>query len=161
MDHSKTTSLRLQVKNKIVFGLGQLQVTLTGVITHGHGDEAFVQCFDELWPNDLNFMIESLLRLFHSLEKEPIRELRVLFEFEPQNALFQQIVQGSSHCLNAWKHVDKIVGAKPLLRKVFFQMDNCVKDNNNHHFVDVSFLVNFPSCFRRSSIGVSCSWAHT
>ncbi len=39
MDHSKTTFPRFVVKNKMVLGLGQLPITLTGMITHGHGNE--------------------------------------------------------------------------------------------------------------------------
>jgi hypothetical protein len=41
MDHSKTILPWLQVKNKMVFRLGQLLVTLTGMIVHGHGDKTF------------------------------------------------------------------------------------------------------------------------
>jgi hypothetical protein len=41
MDHSKTTLPRLQVKNKMVAGLGQLPITLIRMIVHEHGDEAF------------------------------------------------------------------------------------------------------------------------
>jgi hypothetical protein len=62
------------MKNKMVFKLGQLLVTLTGLIAHGHGDKTFIQYSNELWPNDLNFTIGSFLCLFRSLEKEPIRE---------------------------------------------------------------------------------------
>jgi hypothetical protein len=109
-------------------------MTLIGMIAHGHGDEAFVQYSNELWPNDPNFMIWLLLHLFRNLEKEPIRESLILFEFEPQNAFFQQIMQGSSHCLNALKLADKIVGVKPLPKKLFFQMDNCVKNNKNRPY---------------------------
>jgi hypothetical protein len=61
MDHSKTALPRLQVKNKMVVGLGQLPITLTEMITHGHGDDAFSQYSNELWPNDPNFTIGSLL----------------------------------------------------------------------------------------------------
>jgi hypothetical protein len=92
MNHSKTTFLQLQMKKKMVSKLGQLQVTLTRMIIHGHGDKTFVQCFNELWPNDLNFTIRSLLCLYSSLKKELIKESQVLFEFEPQNAFFQPIV---------------------------------------------------------------------
>jgi len=73
----------------MVFGLGQLLVTLIGMIAHGHGDKTFVQCSNELYPKDPNFTIGSLLHLFCTLKKEPVRESRVLFEFEPQNTLFQ------------------------------------------------------------------------
>jgi hypothetical protein len=123
------------VKNKMVFGLGQLSITLTGIIVHGHGDKTFTQYFNKLWPNDPNFRIGSLLHLFHTLGKKLVRESHVLFEIEPQNAFFQQILQGSYSCLNALKHADFIVGVKPLLRKLLLQMDNCVKDNKNHHLL--------------------------
>jgi hypothetical protein len=39
MDYAKTMFSRLQVCNKMTFGLGQSFVTLTGMIVHGHGDE--------------------------------------------------------------------------------------------------------------------------
>jgi hypothetical protein len=91
-------------------------MTLIGMIVHGRGDKAFAQYFNEIWPNDPNFMIRSLLRLFPNLEKEPVRELRVLFEFKPQNTFFQQILmQRNSYCLNALKLVNNIVGVKLLL----------------------------------------------
>jgi hypothetical protein len=44
-------------------------------------------------------------------------------------------MQGSSHCLNALKVANKIVGVKPLPRKLLFKLDNCVKDNKNHHML--------------------------
>jgi hypothetical protein len=63
MDHLKIALSMLQVKNKMVVGLGQLLITLTRMITYGHGDEAFVQYSNELWPNDPNFTIGFILRL--------------------------------------------------------------------------------------------------
>jgi hypothetical protein len=110
------------MKNKMVFGLGQWLMTLIGMINHGHGDETFVLYYNGFWPNDLSFMIGSFLHLFCSLEKEPVKESGVLFESEPQNTLFQQILQRNPHCLNALKHADKIVGVKPLPRKLFLHM---------------------------------------
>jgi hypothetical protein len=41
-------------------------------------------------------------------------------------------MQRNSSCLNTLKLVKKIVGVKPLPRKLLLQMDNCVKDNMNH-----------------------------
>jgi hypothetical protein len=75
------------------------------------------------------------LCLFSSLKKEPPKESRVLFEFEPQNTFFQQILQGSSHYLNTLKPTEKIVSVKLLLRKLFFHMDYCVKDKKNCHLL--------------------------
>ncbi len=74
MDHSKTGLPQLQVKNKMVFELGQLPMTLIKMIVHVHGDKAFVQYFNEFWPNNPNFIIGSLLHLLRSLEKELVRE---------------------------------------------------------------------------------------
>ncbi len=43
MDHFKITLPYLQVMNNMVFGRGQLLMTLIGMIVHGHGDETFTQ----------------------------------------------------------------------------------------------------------------------
>jgi len=59
MDHAKTTLPRLQVVNKMICGLGQLPIMLIGMIVHG--DDRYVQYSNELWPNDLDFTIGSLL----------------------------------------------------------------------------------------------------
>ncbi len=76
MDHSKTAIPRLEVKNKMMTRLGQLPITPMGMIVHGHGDEAYVQYSNELWPNNPNFTIGSLLRFQRTLEKELVHELQ-------------------------------------------------------------------------------------
>ncbi len=91
--------------------------------------------------------------LLHSLEKEPIRELQVLFEFEPQNAFFQQILQGSSYCSNILKLANKIVDVKPLLRKLFLHMDNCVKDNKNCPLLAILSLLTSCKVFEEIQLG--------
>ncbi len=69
MNHSKIALPWFQVKNKMVFGLVWLLMTLIGMIVHGHGDEAFVQYYNELWPNYPNFTIGTILCLFVALKK--------------------------------------------------------------------------------------------
>jgi hypothetical protein len=63
MDHVKTTFLKLQVANKMICELGHLPITLMSMTIHGHGDERYAQYSNELWPNDPNFIIRSLLQL--------------------------------------------------------------------------------------------------
>jgi len=58
------------MKNKVVSELRLLPMTLIRMIIHGHGDKTFVEYFNELWPNDINFMIGSFLCLFHNLEMD-------------------------------------------------------------------------------------------
>jgi hypothetical protein len=62
------------------------------MIVHGHGDEAYIQYSNKLWPNDPNFTIGSLLHLLKTLEKEPVRESRQLFKEEFQNAFFSLLM---------------------------------------------------------------------
>jgi hypothetical protein len=64
MDHAKNVLPRLQMCNKMISTLGQLFITLTSMIAHGHGDEKYAQYSNELWPNDPNFTIGYLLQLF-------------------------------------------------------------------------------------------------
>jgi hypothetical protein len=55
MDCAKIALPRLQVCNKMISMLGQLPITFTGMISHGHGDEKYAQDFNELWLNNPNF----------------------------------------------------------------------------------------------------------
>ncbi len=48
MDHFKIALPWFQMTNKMVSKLGQLLVTLTIMIVHGHGDKIFIQYFNEL-----------------------------------------------------------------------------------------------------------------
>jgi hypothetical protein len=83
MDHTKTTLPRLQVYNKMISGLRQLHVTFMGMITLGHGDQRCAYYSNELWPNDPNFTIGSLLCFLQMLEALPISKSKLLFEHPP------------------------------------------------------------------------------
>jgi hypothetical protein len=98
MDHAKTALSRLQVVNKMICGLGQLPITLMGMIAHGHCDERYAQYSNELWPNDPNFTIGSLLPFFQTLEKVLTCEPKMLFEHVPQNTFFACLLQSKFHC---------------------------------------------------------------
>jgi hypothetical protein len=80
MDHVKTIIPRLQMCNKMISRLGQLSITLTSMTTHGHEDERYVPYLNESWPNDPNFIIESLLWFFCTLEIAVVVESKLLFE---------------------------------------------------------------------------------
>jgi hypothetical protein len=62
MDHAKIAFPRLQMTNKMICRFGQLpNVTFIGMIAHGHGDDKYAEYSNELWFNDPNFIIGSLL----------------------------------------------------------------------------------------------------
>jgi hypothetical protein len=50
------------------------------MIAHRHEDEIYAQYFNELWPNDPNFIIGSLLQLLQTLEVAPISKSKLLFK---------------------------------------------------------------------------------
>ncbi len=82
------------------------------------------------------------MQLFRTLEKDLVNESMIFFEHEPQNAFFQRLMHGGSYCLAILKAPKNFTGAKSLLRKLLLQMDNCVKDNKNHHLLAfLSFLI--------------------
>jgi hypothetical protein len=83
MDHVKTTLLRLQIYNKVIYGLGQLPIILTCMIAHGHEDKRYAQYLNELWPNDPNFTIGSLLWLFRTLEVASLLKSKLFLEEPP------------------------------------------------------------------------------
>jgi hypothetical protein len=149
MDHAKIALPRLQVCNKMIFGLGQLPIILVGMIAHGHGDEKCVQYSNELWPNDPNFTIQSLLRLFQTLEVTSVVESKLLFEEPPHNSFFAHLLQGQLHCVCELHMLDKIVGAKPLPKILLLQMENCLKDNKNRHLLAFFSLLIARMCLKK------------
>jgi hypothetical protein len=44
----------------MIYRLGKLPITLTSMISHGHGDEKYAQYSNDLSPNDPNFIIGFL-----------------------------------------------------------------------------------------------------
>jgi hypothetical protein len=46
----------------MVCGLGQLPITLIRMITHGYEDKRYVKLSNELWPNDVYFIVKLLLQ---------------------------------------------------------------------------------------------------
>ncbi len=124
MDHVETAFPRLQVVNKMIYRLKQLPITLTSMIAHGHGDERYAQYSNELWPNDPNFIIGSLLWLLQTLEKALTCESKILFKHLPQNSLFARLLQGKSHYISELKTPSESVDPKSLPKKFLLQMDN-------------------------------------
>ncbi len=55
--------------------------------------------------------------------------------------------------MNALKLINKIVGVKPLLKKLLLQMDNCVKDNKNRHLLVFFSLLTTQEIFEEVQLG--------
>ena len=79
MDTCKTALPRMRVITKPTQGLGQLPMSVTGMVAHGHADGAYAHYSPSSWPGDSNFTISSLAKLFRRLEGAPIQETGDLF----------------------------------------------------------------------------------
>jgi hypothetical protein len=115
----------------MIFRLGQLPITLTSMTTHGHEDERYVPYLNELWPNDPNFIIGSLLWLFLTLEVALIVESKLLFEKPHVTHSMFFFLQGKSPCVHELCMLEKNIGTKPLPKNLLLQMDNYMKNNKN------------------------------
>ena len=60
MDHTKTAIPRMQRTTKATSGLGQIPISVTGMLTHGHDDGAYAHYSTAFWPGDSNFTISSI-----------------------------------------------------------------------------------------------------
>ena len=79
MDHTKTKIPRMQRITKATLGLGQIPISLTRMLIHGHGNGAYAHYSLVLWLGDLNFIISSLWRVLRALEWAPVKQSKDFF----------------------------------------------------------------------------------
>jgi hypothetical protein len=132
MDSRKTALPRLRVITKGSSGLGQLPMTLTGMLTHGHGDGAYADFSIDFWPRDSNFTISSLASCICRLERPAVRNSKALFEERPLSPFFEKLMRGKSRCNSSIPEAtDAPDHCEPLPRRLYLQLDNSPKDNKN------------------------------
>ena len=69
MDQKKTSLPRVNPIPKSLNQVMPLPISLTGILTHGHGQNAYGHFALGLWPSDPNFTIGSLSKCFRNLER--------------------------------------------------------------------------------------------
>ena len=133
MDTKKTTLPRMHVTTKATQGLGQIPMSVTGMVAHGHADGAYAHYSPSTWPADSSFIISSLARLLRRLEGPPLRETGDFFPYRPANPFFEALMRGKSRCKEDFMLVDPSLqcGARPLPKYLYLQLDNSAKDNKN------------------------------
>ena len=98
MDHTKSAIPRMQRSTKATSGLGQIPISVTGMLTHGHGDRVYAHYSTTYWPGDSNFTISSICRVLRALERPPVKDLKELFIVPLQNSFFEALLHGKSRC---------------------------------------------------------------
>ena len=140
MDHTKSAILRMQRSTKATCGLGQIPISVTGMLTHGHSNGAYAHYSTAFWPGDSNFTISFICRVLRALERPPVKDLKELFIAPPQNS-FEALLHGKSRCSasippSSAKMVPPPIPGIPavqLPKKLFLQLDNSAKDNKNRY----------------------------
>jgi len=156
MDTSKTALPRMPVTTKATQGLGQIPMSVIGMVAHGHGDGAYAHYAPSCWPGDSNFTISSLARLFRRLEGPLIRETGDLFPYSPTNPMFEALLRGKSCCMDCLTLVEPSArrGPSPLPKKLYLQRDNSEKDNKNQYLMAFLSLLIARGVFKEIQVGI-------
>ena len=155
MDTTKIVLPQMLVTTKATQGLGQLSMIITGMVSHGHRDGAYAHYSPHCWLGDSNATISSLARLLRQLEGPSIRESGALFEYRPQNSLFEALLRGKSRCLDLLPRIERMdfQGHKPLPRKLYLQLDNSAKNNKNKYLMAFFSLLIVRDVFKEIQAG--------
>ncbi len=94
MDQSKTAIPHIKPVPKSLNGVERLPVSLTGMLTHGHGQTAYGHFALGLWPSDPNFTIASLSKCLRNLER---RDKHRFGDLSSENSNAEQ----RTHCFEA------------------------------------------------------------
>ena len=98
MDYTKSAIPRMQRSTKATSGLGQIPISITEMLTHGHGDGAYAHYSTAFWPGDSNFTISSICWVLRALERPPMKDSKELFIVPLQNSFFEALLHGKSRC---------------------------------------------------------------
>jgi hypothetical protein len=123
------------------------------MIAHGHGNEIYVQYVNELWPNDPNSTLGSLLRLFQTWKKLQFVNKKSCFNMFYKNIFYERFLQGKSCCTDELKTPSQTISPKPLSKTLLLQMNNCVKDNKNRYLLAFLSLLTTREVFEEVKLG--------
>ena len=162
MDHTKSAILQMQRSTKVTSKLGQIPISVTGMLMHGHSDGAYAHYSTTFWPEDSNFTISSICRVLRALKRPPMKDSKELFIVPPQNSFFKALLHRKSRCsvsIPLGSANDVLLSfprnpAMPLLKKLFLQLDNSAKDNKNRHVMAFCSLLTARRVFKEVTIGI-------
>jgi hypothetical protein len=100
MDHCKTAIPRMPFCSKNVDGALKMPITLTGILTHGHGLKAVAQYNVGVWASNRNTTIGLLDSILRMLE-DPNPMMESLLEGPSSTDLFQKMLCGREEVLDS------------------------------------------------------------
>ena len=156
MDHTKTRILRMQQTTKATSGLGQIPISVIGMLTYGHNNGVYAHYSIAFWPGDFNFTISSICQVLKALERPLVKDSKELFIVPPQNSFFEALLQGKLRCStsilpSSLSTVPPLIPSRPAIplpKKLFLQLDNSAKDNKNRYVMAFCSLLTARRIFK-------------
>ena len=99
MNTRKSCILRLSTPTKAIANVGQIPMSLIGILIHGHGDGTYAHYGTTLWPSDSNYFISSLCCVLKVLKKTSWMTL--IIPKSPNYAIFNALLHSKSQCLES------------------------------------------------------------
>ena len=160
MDHTKSVIPRMQRSTKATSRFGQIAISITGMLTHGHNKRAYAHYSIAFWPRDSNFTISSICRVLRDLEQLPVKDSKELFTVPMLNS-FEALLHRKSRCfasilLSSTNVLPPPLPGRPavsLSKKLFLQLDNSAKDNKNQYVMAFCSLLTVKRVFKELTIG--------
>ena len=161
MDHTKSAIPQMQWSTKATSGLGQIPISVTGMLTHGHGDGTCAHYSTTFLPKDSNFTISSNYQVLRALERPLVKDSKELSIAPPQNSFFKALLDGKSRCsasipLSSTNMVPPTFPGRlavPLSKKLFLQLDNSAKDNKSRYVMAFCSLLTARRIFKEVTVG--------
>jgi hypothetical protein len=78
-----------------------------------------------------------------------------IFPYPPANPMFEALLRGKSRCMDNLKLTDleARVGAVPLPKNLYLQLDNSAKDNKNKYLMAFLSLLTARGVFKEIQVG--------
>ena len=161
MDHPKSAIPRMQRSTKAICGLEQIPISVTKMLTYGHGDRANAHYSIAFWPGDSNFTIFSICQVLRALKRPSVKNSKELFIVPLQNSFFKALLHGKSRCsasippssANMLPPPFSDRPTVPLPKKLFLQLDNSAKDNKNRYVMVFCSLLTAKKVFKEVTVG--------
>lgn len=134
MDHCKTALPRMPRCPKSLDGVQRVPITLTGILTHGHGPKAIAQYSVGVWPSDPNACIGSLDSILRMLEN-PQPMMKSLLEGPDSTKLFSDLLLGRGPVLG------------DMVRSAFQDDTNYISSLGTVSSQNKPYIVLFVTCF--------------
>ena len=127
----------------------KLPILVTKMIAHGYGGICYAYYGLDLFPNDLNHTLGSIVKFLRNLELPQKHSSCELFTGSRSAPLFRALLVGAKMCTSSLLlQGTKLVLAKPLPLVLNLQLNNALGDNKNQFLLTFCSLLTYHGVFQ-------------